>query len=242
VNRYLALVLSLLFAIPTAVRAQPELGGIPTTISLARQWDVTITAWCVPHASTSRICATLLGSQGRLEARLRIRQNFGQPGIHFIATYTLTRPAPPPGAGLVPHGKVCAFGLGPNRRRFVNGVFETSCAAYIRGDMITGPGAIAWFGRRARLPQFVHLADFWIIEEHARVPASTPGHLVDPLGHSHYPIDTRIPVTGVGIKSYGTNVYLGILRIPGFPVDATPLPPGVHISVTLTQLPLVGGD
>jgi hypothetical protein len=137
---------------------------------------------------------------------------------------------------------MCGFGIGGDRQRVFNAQWSLVCAVHLHGRMVTRTGAIAGFGRRAGFPAYAHLQDFWITDETASIPGGSPSRLFDPLGRSHYPVDTRLPVTGVGVMTYDAHVYLGILGVQGFPENTRSLPSGVYVSVTMAQMPLVGGD
>lgn len=235
-----ALALSIVLVLPSTVRAQTPRGG-PAPSAAAREWSANIVAWCAPAAGTSAICSRLLGGGVRLDATLVIQQNASSGGIHFDARYALTRPTPAPGTGLVPYTKLCGFGLGGDRQRVFSAQWSLTCTVHVRGHMVVRPGAVAALGRRGKLPGLARFQDFWITDEIASIPGVRPTSVVDPLGRARYPIDTRLPVTGIGVMTYDANVYLGILGVPGFPTGQ-PLPSGVYVSVTMSQMPLVGGD
>jgi hypothetical protein len=101
---------------------------------------------------------------------------------------------------------------------------------------------MAHFGQRLHTPQLARLQDFWITDETAGVPAAATSRLVDPLGRGHYPVDTRFPATGDGIHTYDANIYLGLLGVPGYPTQVVPRLDGISLTVSVSQVPLVGGQ
>jgi len=221
--------------LPSGAGAHSVNGG-PKSTRNQRGWGVSASVTCHRNSANARMCDRLLGPLETVAVNMNIQQDNPTPGIVFTATYTATAPALPPGAGLRPYGRVCAFGLPANRLRFIRGPFDTTTTCHVtaHGRMILRAGVAS---RLSKTP------DFWIIEETATVPGATVHQIGDPLGANAYPADTRIPVRWRdGFTVRDANQTLGILGIPGFPMQAVPLPGGVSASMTVMNVPLVGGS
>jgi len=207
----------------------------PSTTMNPQAWDVLATITCHRTTSNTRICDRLLGPLTTVSVSLNMLQDNLTPGIAFDAIYRATAPAPAPGAGIRPYGRVCAFGVLADHLRFIKGPFDTTttCHAIVRGRMVLRSGVAS---RRSKTP------DFWITQETARVRGAVVYQIEDPLGTKAYPADTRFPVRwGSGGTVRGANRTLGVLGIPGFPQRGCLLPAGISASMTVLNMPLTGG-
>ncbi len=217
--------------LPAGVGAQ-AIPGTPSSTVHPQAWDVLASVTCHRTAANARLCDRLLGPLNAVSVDMSMLQDNPTPGIMFTATYRAIGPAPAPGAGLRPYGRVCAFGLLAGHLHFIKGPFDTTttCYATVHGRMVLRSGVAT---RRSKTP------DFWITGETATVHGAQVHQIVDPLGAKAYPEDTRFPVRwGSGGAKRDTKRTLAIL---GFPVQVVPLPAGISASMTVLNMPLTGG-